>query len=216
MTTSLDMTDAPRGDPEARIAYFGYGSLVNRATLRTQIVAAYPARVTGWQRLWRPRPAQAPKYAGVGPAVLTAEAAADAAMDGMLIIDRLASLPSVDARENLYRRVALPREALAFEGPAPAHLPDALYIYERGYEPEKDASRSPILRSYLDAVLQGFHQVFGADGVERFMAETQGFAGHAIHEDRDTPLYPRAVRLADGEADLFARVLAEHGLGSQA
>ncbi|MEK1890750.1 MAG: gamma-glutamylcyclotransferase, partial [Phyllobacterium sp.] len=38
------------------VAYFGYGSLVNRQTLRTEIVDAVPARLHGWRRLWRPRP----------------------------------------------------------------------------------------------------------------------------------------------------------------
>ena len=37
------------------IAYFGYGSLVNRTTLRTDYVAAQPVRLNGWRRCWRPR-----------------------------------------------------------------------------------------------------------------------------------------------------------------
>ena len=40
----------------AFVAYFGYGSLVNRATLRTEIVDMVPARLSGWRRCWRHRP----------------------------------------------------------------------------------------------------------------------------------------------------------------
>lgn len=35
------------------VAYFGYGSVVNRATLRTSIVDPIPARLSGWRRYWR-------------------------------------------------------------------------------------------------------------------------------------------------------------------
>jgi hypothetical protein len=47
---------APRTGRDEVVGYFGYGSLVNRATLRTEILAAIPARLNGWRRTWRPRP----------------------------------------------------------------------------------------------------------------------------------------------------------------
>jgi len=40
---------------ETLIAYFGYGSLVNRNTLAPGYVAAYPARLRGWCRHWQSR-----------------------------------------------------------------------------------------------------------------------------------------------------------------
>ncbi|KGF67599.1 hypothetical protein LL06_21370, partial [Hoeflea sp. BAL378] len=46
---------------EARlVGYFGYGSLVNRRTLHPGVVAAWPARLSGWRRTWRARPDMGP------------------------------------------------------------------------------------------------------------------------------------------------------------
>lgn len=191
---------------EPLIGYFGYGSLVNRATLRTEIVTAYPARLSGYRRVWRPRPAHAPKFGGIGPAVLTSQRAEGASIDGLLVIDRLENLPDVDQRENLYRRNDITTSDLAFVNDAPA-LDFPLFVYEQDYEPEEGAAPSPILRSYLDAVMQGFLTVFGEEGLARFISETDGF-DLPIHEDRDDPVYPRPVRLADGEAEIFERILA--------
>ena len=190
---------------EPLIGYFGYGSLVNRATLRTEIVTAYPARLTGYRRVWRPRPAHAPKFGGIGPAVLTSQRAEGVSIDGLLVIDKLKNLPDVDERENLYRRNDIATSDLAFEDDTPA-LDFPLFVYEQDYEPEEGAAPSPILRSYLDAVMQGFLTVFGEEGLARFISETDGF-DLPIHEDRDDPVYPRPVRLADGEAEIFERVL---------
>ncbi|TDH36018.1 gamma-glutamylcyclotransferase [Pseudohoeflea suaedae] len=190
---------------ETLIGYFGYGSLVNRATLRTEIVDAYPARLSGYRRVWRPRPADAPKFGGIGPAVLTAERCEGAAIDGMLVIDRLENLPAVDERENLYRRNTITSADLVFAAASPK--PDCpLFVYERDYEPEAGGAVSPILRSYLDAVMQGFLRVFGEEGLARFVRETESF-DLPIHEDRDDPVYPRSVLLAEGEAELLARIL---------
>lgn len=198
------MTDTTSGNA-GLIGYFGYGSLVNRDTLRTEIVAAYPARVTGWRRVWLPRPANAPKFAGVGPAVLTVERAEGHAIDGMLVIDRVENIASVDERENIYRRVSLTSAALTFYGDVPpADIP--LHIYERNYEPEVNTPPSPILRSYLDAVFQGYFRAFGEDGLRRFVTETSGF-GLPIHEDRHAPAYPRAIELTSDEGHLFDAVM---------
>ena len=191
---------------EPLIGYFGYGSLVNRATLRTEIVTAYPARLTGYRRVWRPRPAHAPKFGGIGPAVLTSQRAEGVSIDGLLVIDKLKNLPDVDERENLYRRNDIATSDLAFANDAPA-LDFPLFVYEQDYEPEEGAAPSPILRSYLDAVMQGFLTVFGEEGLARFISETDG-VDLPIHEDRDDPVYPRPVRLADGEAEIFERILA--------
>lgn len=187
------------------IGYFGYGSLVNRATLRTEIVAAYPARLSGYRRVWRPRPAHAPKFGGIGPAVLTSEQDEGAAIDGLLVIDRLENLPDVDERENLYRRNVITSGDLAFTGAAP-DLDFPLFVYERNYQPEEGAEPSPILRSYLDAVMQGFLVEFGEAGLKRFVTETAGF-DLPIHEDRGEPVYPRSVAIAAAEADIFNEML---------
>lgn len=183
------------------VAYFGYGSLVNRATLRTVIVHAAPARLTGWRRFWRARP----DMPGFPAALLTVRPESGAACDGLIVFDRAENLAAVDAREARYRRVALTSEAIETAAPPPAGCP--LYVYEA--EPDLPLHREPptIPRSYLDAVLQGFLVEHGETGLARFLAETDGF-DTPIHDDRSAPVYPRAVVLTDAERTLFDRLLA--------
>ncbi|MCY0095451.1 gamma-glutamylcyclotransferase family protein [Hoeflea ulvae] len=196
------------------VGYFGYGSLVNHATLRTEILAAWPARLKGWRRTWRPRPVmEHDAVAGTGhtltPSMLTAERAPESFIDGLLVIDFAANLPAIDAREFRYHRRDIVLADLEF---GPDHLPAvtgvaaapdfSLHVYEARPEHPRAEGPSPILRSYLDAVMQGFLREFGAEGVHRFVAETDAFHTE-IHEDRHAPLYPRAVTLSPAEIELF-------------
>ena len=68
-------------------------------------------------------------------------------------------------------------------------LPDQTAIYEV-MENIVDGP-APILRSYLDVVIQGFHDHFGPAGVTRFFATTANW--QAVEDDRAAPKYPRAV-----------------------
>ncbi|WP_417434226.1 gamma-glutamylcyclotransferase family protein [Hoeflea sp.] len=210
--------------PGELVGYFGYGSLVNRATLRTEVIAAVPARLAGWRRTWRPRPDMGPTPGvvlpdGLTPSLLTAHRAPGAAIDGMLVIDRAENLGAIDAREFRYHRRDISLAELEFHGGGSldaAGIPREinLHVYEARIEHPQCAGPSPILRSYLDAVMQGFYREFGADGVHRFVTETDAFH-HPIHEDRHAPLYPRAVTLTAGETELFDLVLGRraHGPG---
>jgi hypothetical protein len=187
------------------VAYFGYGSLVNRATLRTDIVGIVPARLVGWRRYWRPRP----DMPGFPAALLTVRREPGACCDGVLIVDRTENLAAVDRREARYRRVLLKREEMEA---APAIDDDVpAYVYEA--DPELPPHREPplILQSYLDAVMQGFLSVHGEAGLRRFLAETHGFAEIAVRPDRENPAYPRAVLLTDAERTLFDALCGEHG-----
>ena len=50
--------------------------------------------------------------------------------------------------------------------------------------------------------------------MHRFVAETEAF--HLpIHEDRDRPLYPRAVSLTASETELFDLALGRRGSGPE-
>ncbi|MDN5929106.1 MAG: gamma-glutamylcyclotransferase [Hyphomicrobiales bacterium] len=193
-----------------QIAYFGYGSLVNRATLRTDIVDIIPARLVGWRRIWRPRP----DMPGFPAALLTVRREPGSVCDGVLIVDRAENLAAVDAREARYRRIRLEPVELeispAREGAASVDVP--IYVYEA--DPELPPHREPpmILQSYLDAVMQGFLAVHGEEGLRRFLAETYGFAETPIRPDREKPTYPRAVMLSDVERALFDTLYGEHGL----
>jgi hypothetical protein len=183
------------------VAYFGYGSLVNRATLRTEIVHAVPARLLGWRRTWRARP----DMPGFPAALLTVRPLAGAVCDGLLVFDRAENLAAVDAREMRYRRIPVPRERLETDAAVPGGCP--VFVYEA--EPDLPLHPEPpvILRSYLDAVLQGFLVEHGEDGLMRFLAETDGF-DTPIHDDRAAPVYPRAVSLDEAQRLLFERLLA--------
>lgn len=183
------------------VAYFGYGSLVNRATHRTAILHAVPARLKGWRRTWRPRP----DMPGFPAALLSVRPEPDALCDGLVVFDRAENLPAVDAREARYWRLELAPDSLETAEPLSAGLPLYVYVAQTDIPPHPEPPM--ILRSYLDAVLQGFLAEHGEAGVSRFIAETEGF-DTPIHDDRHRPIYPRAVNLAAHEAALFAALLA--------
>ena len=205
---------AASAGPGELVGYFGYGSLVNRATLATGVVAAFPARLEGWGRTWRPRPDMGPTPGvtlpdGLTPSLLTAHRAEGAAIDGLLVIDLAVNLPVVDAREFRYHRRDITLAELTFDAARTERDTGLrldpgtrLHVYEARTEHPETVGPSPILRSYLDAVMQGFLREFGEGGVHRFVAETGAFH-MPIHEDRHQPLYPRAVALSAAEAELF-------------
>lgn len=186
--------------PGGLVAYFGYGSLVNRATHRTAIVDAFPARLAGWRRHWRPRP----DMPGFPAALLSVREEEGAICDGLVVVDRAENLAAVDAREARYRRVALPPSSL-MAARLPSSCPLFVYLAEEDVPPHP--APPAILRSYLDAVMQGFLAEHGEEGVRRFVAETHGFET-PLHDDRDAPVYPRAVALSDAERKLFDELLA--------
>lgn len=182
--------------PEALVGYFGYGSLVNRATHRTDVVTAHPARLRGWRRCWRPRPAMP----GVPAALLTIRPDPDCHVDGLLVIDRLENLAAVDAREARYDRVALGGVDLECFGAPIGEVPLYVYVAQAHLPPHP---RPPIiLRSYLDAVMQGFLREHGEPGLRQMVAETEGF-DVPVHEDRHAPVYPRFVEIDARERELF-------------
>lgn len=183
------------------IAYFGYGSLVNLGSLRTPYISAHRVTLKGWKRAWLARPKVDGSFAADdGLAFLSAVAAPDAQIDGMLITDHASSLASLDQREALYSRVDLRVDHLHHHD-EPVETSDRfLYVAD---EPPA-CGTACILRSYLDVVMQGYYQQFGESGLERFMQTTLNF-DCPIREDRDHPLYPRATRLSDQEIELFAR-----------
>ena len=183
------------------VAYFGYGSLVNRATHRTAILRAVPARLAGWRRIWRPRP----DMPGFPAALLSVRRDPLASCDGLIVFDRAENIAAVDAREARYRRVALSPGEITIAEQLPAGLPLYLYVAQTDIPPHPEPPM--ILRSYLDAVLQGFLVEHGEAGVRRFIAETEGF-GTPVHDDRALPIYPRAVELAAHESALFETLLA--------
>ena len=186
------------------VAVFGYGSLVNEATHRTPVVATVAAELVGWRRVWLRRPPN-PDNPRDGIAFLSVEEAPGTTIQGVLMIDRVASLPDLDRREALYDRVPLARDAVRILDDHPALGPDVPFYLYRATATAEAPPPPRILRSYLDAVFQGYALRFGDGAVEAFLASTANGA-LAVDEDRAAPVYPRAVTLTDAERAVFDRV----------
>jgi hypothetical protein len=142
---------------------------------------------------------------GFPAALLSVRPDASASCDGLLVIDRAENLSAVDAREARYRRIAIDSADLIIDRVLPADFPVWLYVADETLPPHREPPA--ILRSYLDAVLLGFMLEHGEDGLHRFLAETEGF-DTPIHDDREAPVYPRAVSLEAHHAGLIEAALA--------
>lgn len=186
-------------------AYFGYGSLVNRATHRTNTYGAMRATVRGWRRHWQGRP-----HGEEGPiSLLSIKSEQDERHDlpGLLVFDHQENLPALDLRESGYVRRSIDPSRIETE--MDFNFEGSVFIYE-ARPPAAVGERHAILQSYLDAVLQGYLKEYGPNHVERFLADTHAFDTPIIR-DRDTPRYPRNVKLRDDERKLFDEVLRDHG-----
>ncbi len=183
------------------IAYFGYGSLVNRATHRTDIVDAAPAHLVGWRRRWMPRA----NNAVYDVAILSVTKDRASKTDGLLVIDHAHNLPAIDEREGDYIRTTITTNDIAHEANLPPDCP--IYVYEIPEEPGLSFGSQRILRSYLDAVLQGFLAEHGEAAVRRFVEETEAFE-IGLLDDRDDPMYRRNVSLSGNEQALIDDVLS--------
>ncbi len=165
------LTTAPR--------FFGYGSLVNRAT------HDYPSvrreSVKGWARAWR--------HTGLRDvAFLTAVPDPLGEIDGLSADVPNADWEALDAREFAYDRLDL----AGSQGTAIYAIPEGKHA------PASQAH--PILLSYLDVVVQGYLREFGEAGAALFFASTHGWDA-PILDDRLAPLYPRHQALSRSEVD---------------
>lgn len=154
--------------------FFGYGSLVN--TDSHAYTPTFPAYLPGWRRRWQAtvlRPA----------AFLTAYRSAGSGIDGLIAPVPGGDWAALDMRERGYERLSAPEAK--HELGAETHV--SVYAIAR----RPASSPCPILRSYLDVVVKGFHDRFGLDGVARFMETTDGWT-LPVADDRAAPLYARA------------------------
>ena len=167
--------------------FFGYGSLVNRAT--HAFPRATRATAEGWGRVWK-------KTRLREVAFLTAIARPGMQIDGLVAAVPGHDWAALDAREWAYSR-----------GPAGLVTHDLkgdidIQIYRTRPEHDADGSQDhPILLSYLDTVVQGYLEEFGPLGAERFFATTDGWDSPVL-DDRAAPRYPRAQRLSQAETDV--------------
>ena len=169
--------------------FFGYGSLVNRAT------QDYPgvkrATVSGWRRAWRHTGARKVAF-------LTAVPCPNTRIDGLLAEVPGGDWTALDAREWAYIRAP----AEPGRGAQIYHIPADLHA--------APSQTHPILLSYLDVVVQGYLNEFGEAGVARFFATTDGWEAPIIN-DRAAPQYPRAQQLSPDETALVDAMLSDVG-----
>lgn len=178
--------------------FFGYGSLVNRAT------HAYPdaqrATLSGWRRAWVRSPGRTTVF-------LTGVPAPGHRISGLIARVPDADWDTLDLRETGYARVPTQDAVTHDTGRA---LDIAVYaVQPHNMLPEGD---HVILMSYLDVVVQGFLREFGADGVAQFFATTDNW-DTPILDDRDAPLYPRHQVLHPDEhalVDQHLKALSAH------
>lgn len=196
-------------EPDRLIAYFGYGSLVNLATLATPYVHAAPARLKGWRRHWQARPGDGlPERA-----LLSVHRDETCEIHGMLVFDWASSLPSLDERERHYERITLvPTDLFVDCEETPAMLASLkggdLFVYVGMAEVE---GNSPLVESYLHTVMDGFLDSHGEAGLSAFMRTTRGF-DREILEDRHAPHYPRMTAVPEDRRALYNRLLREAGV----
>lgn len=165
--------------------FFGYGSLVNRAT--HSYPDASPAQLDGWQRVWRHTDWHATAFLSVEPAK-------DAQIDGLIAHVPNSDWGALDAREGGYRRT--PSNG-AVRHTADPDIDIAHYVVAGTWEGGQPTQK-PILLSYVDVVIQGFLQEFGKPGAARFFTTTNGWETPILN-DRAAPRYPRHQTLTAEE-----------------
>lgn len=156
--------------------FFGYGSLVNRATHDHD--EAVTAVLHGWRRVWRHTSLREVAY-------LTAVPKPGASIEGLIAAVPGADWSALDIREAAYDRVCVDTVTHALRD-----APDiSVYTIPEGKHVAPSRT-GPVLLSYIDTVAEGFHREFGEEGVGRFFATTDGWDAPII-DDRRAPRYAR-------------------------
>lgn len=175
-------------------AFFGFGSLVNRAT------HAYPnaqtARLSGWRREW-----VAPNFRKIS--FLSARRNQDCEIAGLMADVPGNDWAALDEREAYYARHPITLQTETGAAPAQVYAVEPQHIGGARNE-------APILLSYLDVVLQGYLREFGEQGVGQFIATTDGW-DLPVLDDRSAPIYPRAQQLSPAETALVDAHLVRLG-----
>lgn len=175
--------------------FFGYGSLVNTGT--HSYGGARAARLRGWRRAWvQTEPSKV--------AILTAVPCNNSEIDGLIAQVPGADWAALDARESGYDRLPAGTSVQHDLSETPE-----ISVYAVAAERQQPApARHPILLSYLDVVIQGYLQVFGAAGVQAFVATTDGWDTPVL-DDRAAPRYPRHQVLSAAERELVDHLLTK-------
>ncbi|WP_417684165.1 gamma-glutamylcyclotransferase family protein [Roseibium sp.] len=189
------------------ISYFGYGSLVNVETLNRG-ASVRPGTLDGWVREWRIR-GHSPQTGGV--CSLTVAPEAGASIRGVAVVEPKEGLEALSRREWKYDRVQDIGRAFRCDASGKPG-PEGMFLFRSKPEfTDWGDEDHPILQSYVDCVLAGFHAFWGEEGVANFIGTTRGW--HVpILADRDCPRYPRAVKLRRDVRELIDTLLSEQGV----
>lgn len=178
--------------------FFGYGSLVNRAT--HDFYHAAPARIYGWERMWVQTKYAPQKYLSVRKTL------AKKSIFGLVAAVPEGGWESLDIRETGYIRLP----AHNVEHPFGAKAAIQIYSIPDRAQISCQQARGGILLSYLDVVTQGFSTEFGEKGVAHFFDTTLHWG--KIINDRDNPRYPRCQSLTKAEKMLVDAHIARLAL----
>lgn len=186
------------------IHYFGYGSLVNCDT-RARDSVAVPGRLSGWVREWR----IAGTLGSSGVCALTVTPRKGASIAGVMAREPVAGLAKLDEREQRYERRNLVAGAFRADDGGVLESPGFIYIARAEHYRWGDADH-PILQSYVDCVMAGFLRHWGEAGVRDFVETTHGWHVPIVN-DRERPIYPRAVTVSQGAREMFDDLLRDAG-----
>lgn len=189
------------------ITYFGYGSLVNVNTLSAE-AKAQPGTLSGWVREWR---IISHDKNGAGVCSLTVSRSDEHAIRGVSVTEPASGLAKLDKRENGYDRISGVGSSFAHEGDDASGVEDLFLYQSRAENYVWGCERNPILQSYVDCVLAGFHAFWGEEGVDHFIETTRGWDQVPVLADRANPSYPRAVKLEQALYDMFDAKLKAAG-----
>ncbi|KZL17788.1 hypothetical protein PsAD2_02906 [Pseudovibrio axinellae] len=198
-----------------QICYFGYGSLVNEETLPagTKVVAG---ELSGWKREWRgcsKGKDGSGRMSGLGVCALGVRREEGSVIHGAMVLDSKVNLPALDQREWHYDRKSL--DEGSFTPHCGRQMPSDTFLYQVQQQfAHWGCEEHPILQSYIDCVMAGFHRLWGQEGMEHFVETTDGWGRVPIVNDRADPYYPRAITLSNGLAaeidDLLKSVNAQY------
>ncbi|MEM1428665.1 MAG: gamma-glutamylcyclotransferase family protein [Pseudomonadota bacterium] len=172
--------------------FFGYGSLVNHTTHGYD--NARPARLAGWRRRWVSTSLRPVAYLSVEPW--------QGEIAGLVADVPGGDWSALDAREAAYDKHPVTVRLHECGSEAIARV----YAVAADHAAPPD-TRHPVLLSYIDTVVQGFLEVFGAAGARAFFESTVGW-DCPILDDRAAPRYPRATRLSAAEIGVVDAGLA--------
>lgn len=156
--------------------FFGYGSLVNLGT--HSYPDPQPATITGWRRIWRHAKDRPVAFLSVEPCTATT-------LHGITAQVPNADWAALDLREHGYNRHDVTPQ---FDTDTAIYQADPAFTVD-------PSTGHPILLSYLDVVIAGFATLMGDAGPAHFFASTHGWS--KALDDRDDPIYPRALPLSD-------------------